>query len=106
MGEVDHFPDFGCAGAMGGGEVFVGNVVDGGQGGVLKIVQSIHGYSFRVSAQDQGGGDLFAGVGGPQLLVSGGVEVFAVGEGDIMLGHIVLPALFCCWHKKSLESDE
>lgn len=63
--EVNYFLQFGRAGAVGGGEVLVGDVVDTGEGCVLKIVQSFHGFSFRVSAQDQRGGDRFVGVGSP-----------------------------------------
>ena len=84
MREVDYHPQLGGIGAVGGGKVFVGYVEDAGRGGILKIVQSIHGLPSRVAAKDKSSGDLFAGVSRPQLLMSGGVEVFAVGELDVI----------------------
>ena len=94
MREVGHLPEFGRVGAVGGGEVLVGNVVDAGQGRVLKIVQSFHGFPSRVSAKDKGSSNYFIGVGGFQLFISGRMEMFAVGERDVVFGQVGLPAFF------------
>ena len=104
--EVDHFLKFDLVGAMGGGKVLVGDVPDTGKGGVLKVVQAFHGFPSGISSQDQSGGDLFIGVGGPELFISGRTKMFAVGELDVVFGQIGLSGVLCCWHKKSLEGDQ